>query len=331
MNIYLTFDYELYFGVPGTAERCILHPTQLLLDVAKKNNIRLIQFVDAGYLIKLDEYRSKFPSLNNDYDLIISQLKNLWLDDHDIQLHIHPHWEDCSYSENGWKMNVSRYKLSDWSDVQISDIVQRYKNKLEEITGPDQIYAFRAGGWCIQPFNRLKSALFLNGIRLDTSVFSNGYYSSNEYQYDFRNSPQKSQWKFNDDPLIEEENGIFTELPIASIYNSPLFYWKLFLLGRWNPYMHKPLGDGVPIAAPGQRKRLLTRHTHNTVSVDGYNACLLNKAFKQAKKLNKQDLVIIGHPKALTRFGLNELEKFIMNHKSSNTFTTFRAQQNKYK
>ncbi len=330
MNIYLTFDYELYFGTTGTADRCILHPTKILMEMSEKHNVKLVQFVDAGYLIKLDEYRSIFPLLEIDYQLIILQLNNLWKAGHDIQLHIHPHWEDCSYSEAGWKMNVSRYTLNDWNDQQIEDIVYRYKKKLEEITGPNQIFAFRAGGWCIQPFNRIKSALYTNGIRLDTSVFPNGQYSSNEYDYDFRNAPCKSKWKFNDDPLIEESNGVFTELPISSIYNSPLFYWKLFLLGRLNPHFHKSLGDGKPIATPGQRKKLLTTFTYNTVSVDGYNAALLNKAFRQQISAKKEEMVIIGHPKALSRFGLLALEKFIIKHNRAETFTTFRAQKKSF-
>ncbi len=327
MNIYITFDYELYFGNTGTLEKCILHPTELLLNMAEKNGIRLVHFVDAGYLLKLEEYRSKFSNVDKEYKLIIDQLEKLWKSGHDIQLHIHPHWEDCTYMNGNWNMNVSRYKLDDWSDIKISEIVSKYKRKLEEITGENQIYAFRAGGWCIQPFQRLKNALFLNGISLDSSVFPNGNYSSSHYNYDFRNSPQKSKWKFNDDPLIEEDNGIFTELPISSIKNSPLFYWKLFLLGRLDPYNHKPFGDGTPISAPGQRKKMLTSTTINTVSVDGYNAQLLNKAFLQQSNSNKEEMVIIGHPKSLTRYGLSALDKFISTHRKSNTFTTFREQK----
>ena len=60
MNIYLTFDYELYFGErTGTARNCIFHPTQLLKEVADKHNIKLVQFVDIGYIIKLEEYKTR--------------------------------------------------------------------------------------------------------------------------------------------------------------------------------------------------------------------------------------------------------------------------------
>ena len=93
-------------------------------------------------------------------------------------------------------------------------------------------------------------------------------------------------------------------------------------------FRSKPLGDGVPIAAPGQRKKLLTQFTQNTVSVDGYNAVLLNKALQQ--NVGKNELVIIGHPKSLTRFGLKALDQFIEKNKSNHNFTTFRNEKSKY-
>jgi hypothetical protein len=327
MNIYLTFDYELYFGErTGTAKHCILNPTQLLKEVADKHNIKLVQFVDVGYIIKLEEYKSKYPELEEDYKLITNQVKQLYLEGHDIQLHIHPHWEDSFYRGGKWHIIAKRYKLSDFDADNIERIVTSYKQKLESLTAPDSIFAFRAGGWCIQPFEKFKSAFIKNNISVDSSVFRNGKYSSEQYSYDFTNAPNLSSWNFDNDPCKSEE-GPFKEIPISSIKNSPLFYWKLFLLGRINPYEHKPLGDGVPIAAPGMRKKLLTQYTQNTVSVDGYNAALLSKALRQYK--DKNELVIIGHPKSLTRFGLKALDRFISENKNKHQFTTFQIERNK--
>jgi hypothetical protein len=56
MDIYLTFDYELYFGEPtGSIEKCIIEPTEALLKVADEFGVKLVQFVDCGYLKKLQE------------------------------------------------------------------------------------------------------------------------------------------------------------------------------------------------------------------------------------------------------------------------------------
>ena len=102
------------------------------------------------------------------------------------------------------------------------------------------------------------------------------------------------------------------------------------MLGRLDPKQHKPLGDGKPIAAPGQRKKILTSYTTNTVSLDGYNAALLEKALRQQQALGAKEMVIIGHPKALTRYGLKALKEFILKNHKKHNFTTFIQEKNTF-
>lgn len=323
MKIYITLDYEIYFGENhGTVEKCIIFPTSELMRIGEKHNVRFVFFVDIGFIIKLDEYRRQFPQLAADYDLITTQVKQLSDSGHDVQLHIHPHWEDSRYDGKRWIIDVKRYKLTDFSETEISSIVRRYKEALHSITGK-MIFAYRAGGWCLQPFEKLKKAFKENNISLDSSVFRNGFFETAQYAYDFRNAPDKDIYSFENDVIVEKPNGFFTELPISPIRNSPLFFWKLFLLGRRNPHLHKPLGDGRAMAAPGYRKRLLTRFTNNPVSVDGYNAHLLQKALNRLLRKNKTHMVVIGHPKALSRYSVQKIEEFVMKNKEKHSFTTF--------
>lgn len=323
MNIYITLDYEIYFGQNhGTVEKCIIYPTSELIRIAEKHNVRFCFFVDCGFVLKLNEFREKYPQLEKDYQAITGQIKYLSETGHDIQLHIHPHWEDSYYNGEQWVINVSRYKLVDFNETEIQDIVYRYKKVLTDLTGRE-IFAFRAGGWCLQPFGKMKKIFKQNNITLDSSVFRNGFYTSENYYYDFRNAPDKDMYRFEEEPTIENTSGYFTELPISAIRNSPLFFWKLFLLGRKNPYFHKPLGDGKAMAAPGQRKKMLTQYTDCTVSIDGYNAHLLHKALKQLQKKKFNQMVVIGHPKALSRYSIKKLEEFIAKQKQKNNFTTF--------
>ena len=52
MNIYFTFDYELFFGSnSGTIENCIVKPTNELIKIANKYNVKFTFFVDSGFLI----------------------------------------------------------------------------------------------------------------------------------------------------------------------------------------------------------------------------------------------------------------------------------------
>ncbi|MBL7882724.1 MAG: hypothetical protein JNL69_01540 [Bacteroidia bacterium] len=326
MNIYFTYDYEIYFGENhGTVEKCIIQPTNELIRISDTHDVKFVFFVDSGFIIKLNEYRQKFPQLEKDYTAITQQIKHLSDTGHDIQLHIHSHWEDSYFDGNKWIINTKRYKLADFSETEINDIVSRYKKVLTDITSK-KIFAFRAGGWCIQPFSKFKKVFILNGITLDSSVFKNGKFYSNEYSYDFTNAPDKDIYKFDNDVLLEDEKGYFTEVPISGIKNSPLFFWKLFLLGRKNPYLHKPLGDGKAMPAPGYRKKLLTRFTNNPISVDGYNAQLLDNSLRKLMRNKKENMVIIGHPKALSRYSIQKIEAFVINNKMQHHFTTFEKQ-----
>lgn len=328
MNIFVTFDYELYFGArTGTVERCITGPTDLLTAVADKTGVKFTHFVDTCFLLRLKSEMQRFASLRKDYDLLTQQMERLWKSGHDLQLHLHPHWEDSYYDGEKWVCITRRYKLSDFPAEEIPAMVQRNKAELANYADASGIKAFRAGGWCVQPFEHIRTALHQEGIKIDSSVFPGGVYSSAHYAYDFRGAPEQGRWTFHSDPMKTASQGDFTEIPISSIYNSPFFYWRLFLLGHLHPYRHKPLGDGVPIAAPGQRRRLLTRWTHNTVSVDGYNARLLSSALRQHERMNKSDMVIIGHPKALSRYGLTALEQFIERTKNKHPFRTFREEK----
>ena len=323
MNIYITLDYEIYFGENhGTVEKCIIYPTSELIRIAEKHNVRFCFFVDCGFIIRLAEYKIKYPQLEKDYNAVTQQIKYLSDTGHEVQLHIHPHWEDSYYNGERWIINIKRYKLVDFNEAEISDIVCRYKKVLTEITGKT-IFAYRAGGWCLQPFSKLKKAFIENQITLDSSVFRNGFYSSEHYSYDFRSAPNKDIYHFEDKPESEVADGYFTELPISDIRNSPLFFWKLFLLGRQNPYLHKPLGDGRAMSAPGQRKKMLTRYTDCTVSIDGYNANLLQKALRSLKGKKFSHMVVIGHPKALSRYSIIKLEEFVEKNKSEHNFTTY--------
>ncbi|MBK9191236.1 MAG: hypothetical protein IPM77_06810 [Crocinitomicaceae bacterium] len=323
MNIFLTYDYELYFGnQTGTAEKCILNPTDKLKEIASKTGIKMVFFIDTGYLKKLQEFSQKYESVKTEYNKVVNQIKTLVKEGHDCQLHIHPHWEDCKHDGSKWIMKTSRYKLSDFSDDEIEKIVLEYQKILQDITQKN-VNIYRAGGWCIQPFSRLKKSFEKAGLVLDSSVFPGGKNTDGNYHYDFTGTPDKSTWKFSSDICKEDPNGNFKEIPISSHFYSPLFFWKLFLKGRIKPQLHKPVGDGYPMPSPGMRKKMLTKGMLLSASADGYFVTKLESVLKQNQLKGFTEMVVLGHPKANTPYALNELESFIMNNKNKHRFLTF--------
>ena len=328
MKIFLTYDYELFFGeTTGSVSKCLLEPTRKLLNLSKKEGIKMVFFVDVGYLIKMEEFAFKYPELTDELVAVKAQIRDMIDEGHDVQLHVHPHWEKSIYNGEKWVINVNgAYKLADFPIDEIERILSSYKYYLDNLIGRKTI-AFRAGGWCVQPFHLLKNSFKKLGLKIDSSVFPGGKFFSPEYNFDFTDAPMKSEYSFEDDVCLENDSGSFLEYPIASWQYSPFFYWRLYIMGRLNPTKHKMWGDGSFLAQPGRKKAVLTNFTWNHVSTDGYYASQLVKIEMKFSKEGRENLVIIGHPKSMTTYSFEKLSEFVHSFKNKHQFITFEQLQ----
>ena len=321
MNIVVTLDYEIYFGKrSGSVERTLIEPTNALCDIAQRNGIVLVFFVDIGYLLRLKQQARQHPALEAAHDSVMRQLDTLVSAGHELQLHIHPHWEDSVWTDDGWRLDMRRYRLHDFSDPEIAEIISRYTQALRTIAGDRSAFAFRAGGWCIQPFDRLREPLRQAGIQIDSTVYAKGRQDGDGQRYDFTQAPRVSHWRFEHDPLRIDPNGSFLEVPIASHPVTPNFYWKFAITKILNKGKHRPMADGSPLQlSRADFLRKLFLPTASVVSIDGFKASLLAAAFQAYQRRQMSDFVIIGHPKAFTRFSLQTFEDFVSlrrNHSS---------------
>jgi len=300
----------------------MIEPTNDLFNLAFDKEVFMTFFIDVGYLIQAEKY----PELKIELDSVKEQIQKMISLGHDVQLHIHPHWENSEYHSGGWIMNVDNcYKLSDFNQDESDSIVNKYKTYLEELIGRE-VDTFRAGGWCVQPFSHLKDVFKETGIRIDSSVISGDFMMTKNYAIDFRDAPLKSKYSFKDDVCIENEEGIFTEYPIFSLRYSPLFFWRLYILGRLFPSQHKMIGDGMFISQGGRKKRVLRTFTTGHVSTDGYYASKLDAALSKAINMQHEEMVVIGHSKGNTKFSLKALERFIEKNHKKHQFTSFQQE-----
>jgi len=208
-------------------------------------------------------------------------------------------------------MDTTRYRLHQFNEKEIDDIVFRYKKVLTEIVG-DSIFAFRAGGWCIQPFDKISKALQKHNIWLDSTLYKNGLNLSSTHFIDFRNMPEKTSWKFCNNPLLEDKNGFFTELPISSMKMSPFFYWKFAFTKKFATFKHRIFGDGSPVGASKRDIfKMLTKASYSVVSCDGLKSSLLLKSYHNYLKLNQDNFVVIGHPKAVSLYSLAKIDELL--------------------
>jgi hypothetical protein len=326
MRTLLTLDYEVFFGrETGTVQRSILEPTEALAAVARRRGAKLVFFADAGFILRLRAEMAKSRQLASDHDAICRQVAALAREGHEIQLHIHPHWEDSTWSATGWNIDVRRYALQSFSPQAIHDIVGRYTRVLRELAGPEAARAYRAGGWVLQPFPKIRPALLAHGVTIDSTVFAGGVNSSRVQPFDFRGAPAKSRWRFDDDPLEEVPGGPFLEVPIASHRLSPAFFWRLAAAKKLGGERHKAFGDGAALAMEGgDLARKLTRSSVSVVSIDGYKASFLAAAARDQQARALDDFVVIGHPKALTPYSLERLDHFLAGGVTTAGFDSYR-------
>ncbi|MEM7277130.1 MAG: hypothetical protein AAF385_03305 [Pseudomonadota bacterium] len=322
----LGLDYELYFGPrTGSVEKCILEPTETAATLMEKHGFFLSLFVDAGYLVRCKALASFHPQLARDYDLVCRQLENMVARGHDVQLHVHPHWEDASYSEDAWHLPVHRYRLHDFSATETQTIVSGYKSQLSNIAGRD-IFAYRAGGWCMQPFATIAPALASAGVWMDSTVYADGYSEDPHHGYDFRGAPTDDCYRFSNDPNVRDENGEFVEIPITPCTLGPDFFWRLAISRKLKLAQHQGFGDGAPIpSSGGYYLRKLTRSSVSVASVDGLKSNWLARTLRNETQVAERSRFFnaMGHPKAMTPGSMVQLDKFLQQHSSELEPCTF--------
>ena len=313
MKPILTLDYEIFFGRKvGTPQVSMVAATNRLLETLDEFNAKAVFFVDATYLLALKNKMDSYPILQKDYNDIIDHIKYLENSGHQIQLHIHPHWMNSRFDDNGWHIAVDRYRLFDWSPSEAAKIIEKSTTELNSHLKLS-VFAFRAGGWCIQPFSYIRRALSDNGITLDSTVFHGGRAKSSSHSFDFSSAPGLDFWCFHDDPCIPENGGMFYEVPITSRVVSPLFFWKFAAIKFFgDKYLHSCFGDGA--AMKNSKKdilRMMTRSSNSVVSVDGYKSSLLLDSYKKSESNGTNHFVVIGHPKALSQFSLKNITNWL--------------------
>jgi hypothetical protein len=327
MQALLTFDYELFFGrCTGTVARTMIEPTIALREIAARHGVKMVFFVDAGFILRARAEMHRSPRLAADYDAVCRQVSELAADGHEIQLHIHPHWEDSHWDGEGWRIDTRRYALHAFDPPQIADIVRRYAGVLRELAGPDHAFAYRAGGWVIQPFAKLREALGAHGVVIDSSIYRGGHAEGDVHHFDFRHAPDESRWHFDDDPLAARPDGAFLEVPIASQRVWPWSFWGLAASRKLGGAEHRSFGDGQGLSPHGKSGivRKLLMPSLQAVSVDGYMAGLVESAARRYRARGMDDFVVIGHPKMLSPYSLRCIDAFLGSG-AADRLVTFRS------
>jgi hypothetical protein len=321
-KLLLTFDYELFLGSrSGSVDNCIIIPTKKVLEILKLYKITgAIFFVDTTYLITLKNNDNK--NCQDDFEKIEKQIKDMKDAGHYVFPHLHPHWLDAKYLPeiNQWDLSdTKKYSFSALNKDEKRYSFSQSIKVLEDIIGHQNEWGYRAGGWCIQPFSDFKSFFKEYNVLYEFSVLK-GYSCISDFQnFNFVKAPEKKIYKFNDDVLIEDNNGMFTEIPISNIKRSlstkilnSIFIKFLYKKGITN------YGDGLSTTSASVKEsksgnsEMASIELLTVINITDY-----------IRKFEKMDFLhFISHPKMLNPHNLTCLEVFLKKVLSKHKLST---------
>jgi hypothetical protein len=306
-QILLTFDYEPFLGKrSGTADKCIIEPTNALRLILNKYNAKAVFFVDVLFLQKAAAY----PELKNDYQKTVNQLLDLYKEGHYIFPHIHPHWLDAVYIKENNQFdlsNLSRYSLSSFPANEVDNLFRKAVGFLKEIGISYSLWGYRAGGWCIQPFSLFKNAFNENNILYEFSVLPGHKNESADQHFDFSGITKDTPYFFSDAVESPDANGVFTEFPISTISFDPFTEFRDKLLRK---YLWKTgdrgWGDGLSAHTAALKTNAQKKEM---ISIDVLTSAKLGAYKKYLNVFNYMHW--ISHPKMFTKHGLKTFDRFL--------------------
>jgi len=327
-DICITLDYELCLGYKtGSVHKSLILPMEELVKVFDRYNIKATLMIDAAYLLMLKKNKDKYDALENDYNLIVNQLRCLSENGYSIQLHIHPQWYYSYFDVNEWKLDFNHYKLSDMDSKSVPVFFEESKSLLESII-KKKVVAFRAGGYSLQSYKDHYNLLVSNGIKIDTSAIP-GKMEKSKYQwYDYRDTP-RHKYKFSNNISKIDDDGKILEIPVSTVSFNPIHYIFLkYRIENFHSFLPFSEGQGIELTYPLNIRmwnlfKQLFRIKIADASIDGFASCLLPLIYEKYKIISDDNIfVILGHPKGASAKSIHFTEVFIKNTIGKSTYKT---------
>jgi hypothetical protein len=202
IELVISIDYELFGNGGGDVQRDIVEPTSRLLAICDRHSAKLTIMFEIGqyWAMKQAEQALQHDLGYSPAKAMEMQIQRALGSGHDVQLHLHPQWIGAEYRDRLWHLNFQRIRVCDLDDAKdrdsatlsLVDILRRGKETLESLLrSVDSGYecsAFRAGGFYIEPAERVIETMRRVGLWADSSVVP-GYVADEPLPIDFGSAP----------------------------------------------------------------------------------------------------------------------------------------------
>lgn len=313
-TLFFTLDYELYGNGSGNIFQHIVEPTNEILNIARRYNIKLTIFFEVIEYWKLKYEWESGNSMGydrNPIEAMEEQLKCAYQSGHDIQLHLHPQWVDAYFREGKWQINPKDWILGSYhktGEYALEQLFIRGKQTIEELIQPIdpefQCLAVRAGGYNVQPSINIVNAMNLAGIMIDSSIYPGGKEVGILSRYDYSNISAKKDFWHIGTTLESLGNSNIIELPIVA-----------FPIQRWRKYMsrermlsllqnRKSAHESFVAKTATDRRGLFDKVNYFFQEEwQTWDYCLFSRSLHKLflhrfEKESRQYGVLVGHPKS---------------------------------
>ncbi len=236
MNFILTFDYELFGDGSGNVFNHMIEPTEKLLNICERRNIKTTLFFEVVEYLKLKREWDNNNSMgynDNPIEAIETQLQKAAAKGHDIQLHIHPQWVGAKFVNHKWEVDFSNWRFGSFREKEgytIERLLQEGKTAIENIIRPVvpgyKCIALRAGGYNIMPSKAIYDAMIKTGLKMDSSVYPGGFETGELSNFDYRHvSAKLDHWWANPED-ITRNSGSYHEILEIPVFALPKPRWR---------------------------------------------------------------------------------------------------------
>ena len=328
IKILLTFDYELPLGYCTDYQKALFKPAENLINCANSLDVPIVLFADVCSAIRFKEWDHE-----NYYLPFTDQLKKSLKAGHDVQLHIHPHWMNSTYS-GGKFIPSPNFSLSSFKEFSpgytIEKIIDEAFKELNQIGKSGRAdyncVAFRAGGYDVEPESkRILNKLYELDIRIESSVIKDFYLDYSFSHIDYSNSPKHSNWLISKNGPLTKEGSDLLELPISSMPITILDIIKRRVKKTLNGQVHKQRiftnsGKGFLAISGNQTLKSKLRKITNPqvlsfdkehLVYDDLEAVVSYNIEKYKDERGDLILTTIAHPKSMGAYHLGLMKEFV--------------------
>ena len=188
IHLALVDDWELSGNGSGDIRRLQFEPMRRLVGIYNRLGIRGSFNAEVMQQITFRQYQDQHKHLKvlaDEWDDIV---KETFRQGHDIQLHVHPQWQNAEYKDGRWQLT------SDWSILNYSREAalqmlrhgkEYLENLLKDVDRDYRCVSFRSGAWCIAPSPHMLDLLVELGIAFDMSIVAGVKYDTRNIKLDY--------------------------------------------------------------------------------------------------------------------------------------------------